>query len=235
MSSKTSGRPWDGFVPEEDVARYEAAGFGRATGFGTRPALLIIDVQLRTTGTTPLPYWQAIEEFKTSCGERAWQAVEHIVPLLAAFRDRELPILYPYVARKQSYDAGRLGQKVPAIMDIAERGYDFAPAIAPRQGDILLPKKHPSAFFGTPLASYLINLGVDTLVVTGCSTSGCVRGTVVDGFAYNFRVTVPHECVYDRSDTAHAVNLFDMAYKYADVRPVEEVIGCLGELIVPRK
>ena len=71
--------------------------------------------------------------------------------------------------------------------------------VAPREGDILLPKKHPSAFFGTPLASYLIDLGVDTLVVTGCTTSGCVRGTVVDAFAYNFRVVVPEECVYDRS------------------------------------
>ena len=66
-------------------------------------------------------------------------------------------------------------------------------------------------------------------MVTGCSTSGCVRGTVVDAFAYNFRVTVPQECVYDRSDTAHAVNLFDMAYKYADVRPVAEVIACVRE------
>jgi len=229
MRTKASLRPWTGLVPEEDVARYEAAGFGRATGFGTRPALLIIDVQLRTTGTKPLPYWQAIEEFKTSCGERAWQAVGHIVPLLAAFRANELPVLYPYVAPKQSYDAGRLGQKVPAIMNVAERGYDFLPEIAPREGDILLPKKHPSAFFGTPLASYLIDLGADTLVVTGCSTSGCVRGTVVDAFAYNFRVTVPEECVYDRSETAHAVNLFDMAYKYADVRPVAEVIGLVRE------
>ena len=147
MKSKATSRPWNGFVPEEDVARYEAAGFGRATGYGARPALLIIDVQLRTTGTVPLPYWQAIEEFKTSCGERAWQAVEHIAPLLAAFRDRQLPVLYPYVAPKQSYDAGH-GQKVPAIMDIASRGYDFVPAIAPREGDILLRRSiraHSSA------------------------------------------------------------------------------------------
>jgi maleamate amidohydrolase len=188
---------------------------------------LIIDVQLRTTGTRPMPFFEAITEFRTSCGERAWEAVKHIEPLLAAFRARKLPVIYPYVAPKESYDAGRLGQKVPAIMEIAQQGYDFVPPLAPQPGDILLPKKHPSAFFGTPLASYLINLGVDTLVVTGCSTSGCVRGTVVDGFAYNFRVTVPQECVYDRSDTAHAVNLFDMAYKYADVRPVAEVIGLL--------
>ena len=80
-----------------------------------------------------------------------------------------------------------------------------------------MPKKHPSAFFGTPLASYLIGLGVDTLVVTGCTTSGCVRGTVVDAFSYNFKCVVPHDAVYDRTPTVHQVNLFDLAQKYADV------------------
>jgi nicotinamidase-related amidase len=218
-------RPWEDIVPAEDIERYEAAGFGRPTGFGKRPALLIIDVQYRTVGTKRLPYWQAIEEFKTSCGEAGWAAVDSIAPLLQRFREKGHPVLYPHVAPKMGYDAGRLGQKVPAIMDIAARGYDFVSEIAPVEGDILVPKKHPSAFFGTPLASYLIDLNIDTLVVTGCSTSGCVRGTAVDGFAYNFRVTIPQECVFDRSQTAHAVNLFDMAYKYADVRPVDEVMG----------
>ncbi len=217
-------RPWDGIVPDEDIRRYEAAGFGRPTGFGERPALLIIDVQYRTVGTIRQPYWESLKEFKTSCGEAGWSAVDHIAPLLAQFRAAGHPVLYPHVAPKMGYDSGRLGQKVPAIMNIAERGYDFVEEIKPVDGDVLVPKKHPSAFFGTPLASYLIDLRVDTLVVTGCSTSGCVRGTVVDGFAYNFRVTVPEECVFDRSQTAHAVNLFDMAYKYADVRPVAEVV-----------
>lgn len=220
-------RPWEGIVSAEEISRYEAAGFGRPTGFGTRPALLIIDVQYRTVGTERRPFWEAIEEFKTSCGEAGWAAVDHIQPLLQLFRDRGHPVLYPYVAPKMGFDAGRLGDKVPAIMNIAAKGYEFVPQIAPLESDVLLPKKHPSAFFGTPLASYLIERGVDTLVVTGCSTSGCVRGTVVDGFAYNFRVTVPEECVYDRSPTAHAVNLFDMAYKYADVRPVAEVMAQL--------
>lgn len=221
-------RPWDGIVPAEDIARYEAAGFGRPTGFGQRPALLIIDVQYRTVGTKRMPYWEAIDEFKTSCGEVAWDAVDQIARLVQAFRAKGLPILYPHVAPKRSFDQGALSAKVPAIMDIADKGYEFIPEIAPQDGDVLLPKKHPSAFFGTPLASYLIERGIDTLVVTGCSTSGCVRGTVVDAFAYNYRVTVPQECVYDRSRTAHAVNLFDMAYKYADVQGVDEVLGNLA-------
>lgn len=221
-------RPWTGIVPEEDIRRYEAAGFGRPTGFGKRAALLIIDVQYRTVGSRPMPYWEAIEEYRTSCGDVAWAAVERLAGLVTAFRAAELPILYPYVAPKQGYDSGRLGAKVPTIMDVPSKGYDFVDPIAPRDGDILIPKKHPSAFFGTPLTSYLIDLGVDTLVVAGCSTSGCVRGTVVDGFALNFRVIVPEDCVYDRSATAHAVNLFDMAYKYADVLPSADIIARLG-------
>jgi isochorismate hydrolase len=102
--------------------------------------------------------------------------------------------------------------------------------VAPREGDILLPKMHLSAFFGTPLTSYLIECGADTLIVTGCTTSGCVRGTVVDGFAYNLRMVVPHDAVYDRSATSHAVNFFDMASKYADVMTTSECLAALAAL-----
>jgi maleamate amidohydrolase len=109
-----------------------------------------------------------------------------------------------------------------------EKGYEFVAEIAPREGDVLIPKKHPSAFFATPLASHLIDLGADTLVVTGCTTSGCVRCSVVDAFSYNFRVVVPWDCVYDRSPTSHAVNLFDMASKYADVAPSADIIEKLN-------
>jgi maleamate amidohydrolase len=218
-------RPWDGIISQDDLDRYESAGFGRPSGIGQRPALLIIDVQFRTVGTKRAPYWEAIKEFKTSCGEAGWNAIDNIVPLVKLFREKNLPIMYPYVAPKMGYDAGRLSEKVPEIMNIAAKGYEFPDEIAPQDGDVMLPKKHPSAFFGTPLVSYLIDKGVDSLIVTGCSTSGCVRGTVVDGFAYNFKVTVPQECVYDRSQVAHAVNLFDMAYKYGDVRPVADIMA----------
>ena len=220
-------RPWDGIIPEEEQKAYRAAGFGRPTGLGKRPALLIIDVQYRTVGTKRVPFWEAIKEFPTSCGERGWEAVDHIALLLKEFRANNWPVLYPHVAPKLGFDTGRLSDKVPAIMNVASRGYDFVEEVAPQEGDILLPKKHPSAFFGTPLASYLINLGADTLVVTGCTTSGCVRGSVVDAFAYNFRVLVPQDAVYDRSQVSHAVNLFDMAEKYADVMPTTDAIAAL--------
>jgi maleamate amidohydrolase len=224
-------KPWDGIISEEEQKAYQAAGFGRSSGIGRRPALLIIDVQYRTIGTVSRPFWESIKEYPTSCGDVGWNAMRKIALLLAEFRRNGWPVLYPHVAPKnKATDSGRLAEKVPAIMDIPERGYQFPAEIAPREGDVLLPKKHPSAFFATPLVSHLIDLGADTLVVTGCTTSGCVRGSVVDAFAYNFKALVPHDAVYDRSATSHAVNLFDMASKYADVASTAEVLEILRPL-----
>jgi maleamate amidohydrolase len=224
-------KPWDDVIPEEEQRAYRAAGFGRRAGLGRKPALLIIDVQYRTVGTTPRPFWEAIEEFPTACGEVGWAAVAQIRRLLTLFRDQGWPVLYPHVSPKQSFDTGRLAEKVPAMLSVPLRGYDFVAEVAPLPGDILLPKKHPSAFFGTPLASYLVDLGADTLVVTGCTTSGCVRSSVVDAFSYNFRVLVPSDAVYDRGATSHRVNLFDMAEKYADVMTTAECEAALRGLV----
>lgn len=223
-------KPWDGIISEEEQRAYRAAGFGRPTGVGKRPALLIIDVQYRTTGTTPLPFFEAIKEFPTSCGDVAWKAVDNIKLLVDEFRQRGWPILYPHVAPKNKHEGGRLADKVPAIMNIPAHGYDFVKEIAPQPGDVLLPKKHPSAFFATALTSHLIDLQADTLVITGCSTSGCVRSSVVDAFSLNFKVLVPQDAVYDRSLVSHAVNLFDMAEKYADVAPTTEIRETLRKI-----
>ena len=226
-------KPWAGIITDEEERRYQSAGFGGAGGFGSRPALLIIDVQYRTVGTTRQPYWDAIKEYPTSCGDFGWQAVDCIAPLLGMFRAKRFPVLYPYVAPKNAAtDGGRLAEKIPSIMGIDARGYDFVDEVAPVTGDVLLPKKHPSAFFGTPLTSHLIDLGVDTLVVTGCTTSGCVRSSVTDAFALNFKVIVPEDCVYDRAPTSHAVNLWDMNGKYADVMPSDKVITALNVMEV---
>ena len=222
--------PWDGIVPEEDLRRYEAAGFGRKARLGERPALLIIDVQYRTVGTKPAPFWEAIKEFSTSCGEAGWKAMANIERLLDLFRKQGWPVMYPHVAPKEQFDQGRLAEKNPALMKVAAKGYEFPEQIAPRPNDVLLPKKHPSAFFGTPLTSYLIDARVDTLVITGTTTSGCVRGSVVDAFANNFSVLVPFDAVYDRSELSHAVNLFDMASKYANVTDTDSAIEALNKI-----
>ncbi|GLK19068.1 isochorismatase family protein [Herbiconiux flava] len=224
-----STAPWNDVITDDDLRRYEAAGFGRPSGIGSKPALLIIDAQYRTVGMTPKPFFESVEQdFTTSCGEVGWDALANVARLLPLFRAKGWPVIYPYVAPKKSFDQGRLGAKVPGIMTIADEGYEFVDLIAPEEGEILLPKRHPSAFFGTPLLSFLIERGIDTLVVTGATTSGCVRGTVVDGFSYNFRVLVPHDAVYDRSATVHQVNLFDMGQKYADVASTGEVVELLS-------
>jgi maleamate amidohydrolase len=222
--------PWDDVIGEEEQRAYAAAGFGKPIGLGRRPALLVIDVQYRTVGTKRMNFWDAVKEYPTSCGDVGWKAVDALVPLVALFRDRGWPVMYPHVAPKQASDGGRLAEKVPAIMGIPARGYEFVAEVAPREGDVLIPKKHPSAFFGTAMCSHLIDKQVDTVIVTGCTTSGCVRGTVVDAFSLNFRVAVPYECVYDRSITSHKVNLFDLGQKYADVLPVSHLMSRLREV-----
>ena len=99
-------KPWDGIISEDEQRAYRAAGFGRPTGLGTNPALLIIDVQYRTTGTVSRPFWESIKEFPTSCGDVAWRAVDKIQTLLGLFRERNWPVLYPYVSPKTTFDSG---------------------------------------------------------------------------------------------------------------------------------
>jgi nicotinamidase-related amidase len=222
---------WRKSIPADEWEVYERAGFGRSVGLGEKPALLIIDVQYRTVGDEPLPLLESIERFsRTSCGEAGWAAVTHIEELVEAARGAGRPVVYPYVAPKAEIDAGRTGQKVPSLMEVADEAYRFVDRVAPAAGDLLIPKRHPSAFFGTPLVSYLIDLDVDTLLLTGCTTSGCVRATAVDAFAYNFKCAVVEEAVYDRSRLSHDVNLFDIQAKYADVITTAEAKQYLASL-----
>jgi nicotinamidase-related amidase len=217
-------------IPLDEREIYALAGLGGAAGFGRRPALLVIDVQYRSVGDRPMPIRDAIKQYPTSCGEVGWHAIAHIAELVRLFREKERPVIFPHVARKVGQDQGAFSAKIPGIMRIPSEGYDFVREVAPEPGELLLPKTQASAFFGTPLATYLIGAGVDSLVVTGCTTSGCVRASVVDACALNFKSIVPSDAVYDRSPTSHAVNLFDIASKYADVMPTQVAIERLRAL-----
>ena len=115
-------------------------------------------------------------------------------------------------------------------MSIPEEGYAFHDAVKPMDGDILVPKIHASAFSGTPLVRHLIGMAIDTVVLTGCTTSGCVRCAAVDANSYNFRTIVAEDAVFDRSRHCHAINLFDIASKYADVMPTESLVPQLAGL-----
>jgi len=115
-------------------------------------------------------------------------------------------------------------------MGIDAAGYEFVREAQPVAGEILVPKHQASAFSGTVLLSHLVRLKVDSLVFTGCTTSGCVRASVVDAASLNLRCVVPEDAVYDRSSVSHAVNLFDMAAKYADVMPARDVVRLISAL-----
>jgi nicotinamidase-related amidase len=219
--------PWSGVIPDEEVAIYAAAGLGAEGGVGQRPALLVIDLQYRSVGERPRPILEAIGEYPVSCGEYGWRAVPCVAELIGAFPQRHSPVIFPHVAPNKAHDGGRFADKAPKVMGIDARGYAFVEAVAPREGEIVIPKYHASAFFGTPLVSHLVNLGVDTVFLAGCTTSGCIRASAIDATSFGFRVIVPHECVFDRSQTSHAVNLFDMASKYADVVPLAEALARL--------
>jgi nicotinamidase-related amidase len=223
-------QPWDDVIPLEERETYAIAGLGGAAGFGKRPALMVIDVQYRSVGDRPMPIREAIKQYPTSCGEAGWHAIAHIAELVRVFREINWPVIFPHVARKVGHDHGAFSAKIPGIMRIPPEGYDFVREVAPEPGELLLPKTQASAFFGTPLATYLIGAGIDSLVLTGCTTSGCVRASVVDACALNFKSMVPNDAVFDRSPTSHAVNLFDIASKYGDVVPTQAVIERLRAL-----
>lgn len=231
--SATAKRPWDGVVSEADLEVYRKAGFGRTGGLGKRPVLLVIDVQYRTVGNTPKPILESLQDYPTSCGEYGWRAVSQIEKLVQVFRRHKLPIIYPSIAPKTPRDMGRFANKMPSAPQDNPKAFEIVESIAPAPDDIILYKHFSSAFFGTALATHLVRLGTDSLVLTGCTTSGCVRATAVDACSLDYRIVVPEDAVYDRGQVSHAVNLFDIANKYADVVPTAEAVQMLEKAVQP--
>lgn len=231
--SATAKRPWDGVVSEADLEVYRRAGFGRTGGLGKRPVLLVIDVQYRTVGNTPKPILESLQDYPTSCGEYGWRAVSQIEKLVQVFRRHKLPIIYPSIAPKTPRDMGRFANKMPSAPQDNPKAFEIVESIAPAPDDIILYKHFSSAFFGTALATHLVRLGANSLVLTGCTTSGCVRATAVDACSLDYRIVVPEDAVYDRGQVSHAVNLFDIANKYADVVPTAEAVQMLEKAVQP--
>lgn len=234
MSDSPLPRPWDAFITDRDREVYAKSGFGGRVGLGERPALLIIDAQYRTTGESRVPIEQAMEEYATACGEDAWNAVDRIVVLRAFFREQGWPVMYAQGERANTTEGARYTDKIPSLAADynrpGSRGAQIVEPLAPLPEDVIIYKRFPSIFFGTNLITQLVNHGADTLVVVGCTTSGCVRSTVVDGMSYGFRCIVPEDCVWDRGQASHAINLFDIAQKYADVMPLDQLVAALQRL-----
>ncbi len=183
--------------------------FDGRLGFGKKAAVLVIDfIKAYTTPGAPLYALGVVD------------AVNATIDVLAAARAKGVPIIYTKVLyHKHGLDGGIFVQKVPVLRGMVEGEplAEIVPELPPAPDDIIIVKQYASAFFGTSLAAMLTALGVDTLIVTGCSTSGCVRASAVDGMQYGFRVIVPRECVGDRHAAPHEANLFDINSKYGDV------------------
>lgn len=210
---------WADLLSEHDRAVVERARFGRRIGLGLHPAVLVIDAQNYMVGPPP----GSSHAYPSACGEAAVAAVEHLASLLRAARAVGVPIVYTrFEVRRDGGDIGVYGRK----RDLLEtegwclegsEGAEIVAALTPEPEDLVFVKKKPSAFFGTPLLGLLIDRGIDTVVVTGGSTSNCVRATAVDASSYNFRTAVVSDCVFDRIDLSHRVALFDLDRQYADV------------------
>jgi maleamate amidohydrolase len=209
---------------QEDTEIYRAQGFGGKVGIGRRPALCIVD------------FVNGFIDPAIFGGGNISQAVANTVALVAVTRRHHLPVAFSRVVfADDGSDDCAFVRKVPALASLTER----APAgqivaeLTPLPGDKILRKTQPSAFFGTGYAEWLRQQGIDTLIVTGCTTSGCVRATVVDSMSYDFRTIVARDCVGDRSLAAHDANLFDMEQKYADLMESGAIIAALNAVTAP--
>lgn len=201
---------------EQDI--YDRQTFGTSIGFGRSPALLVVD------------FVNGFVDPAILGGGNIAAAVANTVPLLARFRARGLPVVFTRIVyADDGSDAGVWCEKVPRLRELTEA----APAsqvvadLAPRPGELVIRKTQASAFFGTHLASVLVARGIDTLVMVGCTTSGCIRASAIDAMSNNFRTVVVADCVGDRALGPHEANLFDIRNKYGDLLSAAEVMARL--------
>ena len=216
---------WQDVVSPEELEIYKH--YERDVYVGERPALLVIDLYNFVYRGDPAKYpHERAHEFPNSCGKFAWDAVEPTKKLLAACRAAGMPIIY-LSGSKRKNRVQSTNRHVES--GVADDMLDIHPAFAVQDGDIMIRKERASAFHSTPLVAHLTRLGISSLIVCGESTSGCVRASVVDAYSYGYHVTVAEECVFDRSQLTHKMNLFDMHHKYADVMVLEDIVQHLEQ------
>lgn len=208
--------------PRHELEVYRRQGIGGRLGCGRSPALLIID------------FVNAFMDDRVLGGGNIQQAVQRTGTLLHRFRRDELPVCHTRVVYSDDgADLGIFAIKMRGAAGLTESNpaSHIVPALAPLRGEYIVRKTQASAFFETGLSAWLIHRSIDTIFVAGCTTSGCVRATVVDAVSRNFRPLVVRDCVGDRALGPHEANLFDMDQKYADVITLDEAIGSLNSLL----
>lgn len=221
---------WDQYLSEEDKAIIARGGWASLGGYGERPVVLVIDAQNYMVGERET---NDPDKYPLSCGEAGWSSLEHIRAHIETARAVGVPVIYTRFALDPARDDGgsfdRKLRPPPSEFIYLEGTYgsEIVSEIAPRPDEIVITKKKQSAFFGTPLQSYLTDRRIDTVIVTGGSTCNCVRATVTEAAALNYHVIVPEEAVFDRLALSHQITLFDIHRTLGDVVPSAEVLGYL--------
>jgi nicotinamidase-related amidase len=222
---------WMEFMTDRD-REHHAGSWGKSTtfGLGTKPAVIVVDDYYAVLGLEREPILESAKNWPLSCGLEGWQAIDRTVELLDAARRSSVPIVYlhgmdnfpsPWGNRNPRHTLDHLPPEISA------RANEIVAEVAPHPGDLVIQKAAPSGFHGTPLLFHLNYLNIDSLIICGETTSGCVRATVVDAATYRYRVGVVEECCFDRTEASHWINLYDMDQKYADVMSLDSSIGYL--------
>lgn len=235
MTTKTPVPPfedhcWKDLLDDDLLEIYSS--YKRTLRVGKSPALLAIDLYNSAYRGGNVPVIEANRIHKGSCGENAWKAIDPTKRLFAAARAAKIPVIYTTRnVDTRGVNSTHRDHDGPLANDV----YDIFEAFTPEPGELVIYKERASGLFGTPLVAHLRLMGVDSLIVCGESTSGCVRASVVDGYSYGYHMTVVEECTYDRSMLSHKVNLFDLHHKYADVMKVDEVVAHLTRMAAAPK
>jgi len=229
---------WGKYFPETDLKVLAEAGYGRRMGFGESPALLIVDVTYEFCGIKSIPVLEATRQSRRSCGERAWDTIPAMREVLDAARIAGIPVIFSTQRGSDSpaFEAGlwgaknwRSGEDYPNE-DVTALNGRVVDEIKPIEGELVLAKNKPSVFHGTGLVPYLVSKHVDSLIIFGGATSGCVYASAVDAFSYNFKTTVVADASFDRVDTPHWASLLDIDMKYGDVLSSQEVVEHLKSI-----
>jgi nicotinamidase-related amidase len=224
---------WKDVVDAETLELYRHKS-ARETFVGPKPALIAVDLYNAVYEGGAIPVLEAEKISPGSCGKFAWEAIEPTKALFAAARAAGVPVVNVTRAPRPGVERTR-SAKMKKTPSTAKNPFDFFAPFKPLEGELVIGKDLASSFFGTPLGSYLRQMGVESLIVCGESTSGCVRATVWEGHSMGFHTVVVEECCFDRSALVHKMNLFDLHHKYADVMHLDEVLAHLSALVPDRK
>jgi nicotinamidase-related amidase len=220
---------WKDVIDPDTIQIYQS--YRRKVFVGDNPAVLAIDLYNKAYRGGDRPVKEVDRQFSGSCGEYAWKAMPPTQLLFAAARRAGVPVIYT----TRHLDTAGVHSTNRNIGREADDTYAIKAELAPAPGELIIYKERASAFFGTPLIAHLQQKRIDSLIICGESTSGCVRASTVDAYSYGFHNVVVEECTYDRALISHKVNLFDLHHKYADVMHIEEVLAHLDARAGGRK